>query len=83
MPGTLVNIGKDKDEAPTSTNLSSYFEKSEQLKQSLKDEKVAKLLNIIGVSVGDLTKNIYLKTDKEKLALFFVDNNPCVFVILI
>lgn len=62
-----VNTGKDKDEAPTSSNLSSYFEKSEILKLRLKDEKVAKLLNIIGVSVGDLTKNIYVKTDKEKL----------------
>ena len=62
-----VNVGKDKDEAPTSTNLSFYFEKSNELREKLKDEKVAKLLNIIGVSVGDLTKNIYAKTDKEKL----------------
>lgn len=62
-----VNIGKDKDEAPNSSNLSWYFERSEQLKLKLKDEKVAKLLNIIGVSVGDLTKNIYVKTDKERL----------------
>ncbi len=62
-----VNIGKDKDESPTSSNLSFFFEKSDELKEKLKNEKVAKLLNIIGVSVGDLTKNIYAKTDKEKL----------------
>ncbi|SFR83974.1 sacsin N-terminal ATP-binding-like domain-containing protein [Maribacter stanieri] len=61
-----VNTGKDKSEMATSTNLSDYFEKSQLLSEKLKDEKTAKFLNIIGVSVGDLTKNIYAKTDEEK-----------------
>ncbi|MFD1616561.1 sacsin N-terminal ATP-binding-like domain-containing protein [Gelatiniphilus marinus] len=61
-----VNIGKDKSETATSSNLSDYFEKSPLLSEKLKDEKTAKFLNIIGVSVGDLTKNIYAKTDEEK-----------------
>ncbi len=61
-----VNTGKDKSEMATSSNLSDYFEKSNLLSKKLKDEKTAKFLNIIGVSVGDLTKNIYAKTDEEK-----------------
>ena len=61
-----VNIGKDKSETPNSSNLSEYFEKNTLLKEKLSDNKTAKLLNIIGVSVGDLTKNIFAKSDEEK-----------------
>ena len=62
-----VNVEIGKSEPPTSSNLSKIFEKNNNLFKCLKDETVTKFLNIIGVGVSDLKKNIIAKGDEETM----------------
>ncbi len=59
-------FSKEGGEKPSSTSLSKYFEDSETLRAQLDNDLSIDFLEILGVSISDLMKNIYTKSYESR-----------------